>query len=176
LTSGLINLCHKSVAKVTGIAAHIGLAILFLAPCLAAQIPAQQSVPNPPQTIAVNVQRVSVGAIVTDAKGKFAEGLRREYFHVFDNGEEQVIADFSPVDEPGQVLVLVETGPAVYLLRDAHVFAADALMNGLSAGDRIAIVSYSDAPIGILSFTADKGAALAALNGLQFNLGMAQLN
>ena len=175
MTSGLINLRHTSLAKITG-AACIGLAILFLAPCAAAQIPVQQSVPNPPQTIAVNVQRVSVGAIVTDAKGKFVEGLRREYFHVFDNGQEQGIADFSPVDEPGQVLLLVETGPAVYLLRDAHVFAADALMNGLSAGDRIAIASYSDVPVGILSFTTDKGAAMDALNGLQFNLGMAQLN
>jgi VWFA-related protein len=174
LTSGSINLGHKSLG-ITG-AACIGLAILFLAPCAAAQIPLQQSVPNAPQTIAVNVQRVSVGAIVTDAKGKFVEGLRREYFHVFDNGEEQVIADFSPVDEPGQVLLLVETGPAVYLLRDAHVFAADALMNGLSAGDRIAIAGYSDLPVGILSFTTDKGAAMDALHGLQFNLGMAQLN
>jgi Ca-activated chloride channel family protein len=176
LTSGLINLRRESFAKVKGIAACFGTAILFLVPHAVAQIPAQQSAPTPPQTIAVNVQRVSVGAIVTDAKGKFVEGLRREYFHVFDNSEEQVIADFSTVDEPGQVLVLVETGPAVYLLRDAHVFAADALMNGLSAGDRIAVVSYADAPVGILSFTNDKAAALAALNGLQFNLGMAQLN
>jgi Ca-activated chloride channel family protein len=174
LTSGLINLGHKSLG-ITG-AACIGLAIFFLAPWAAAQIPLQQSVPSPPQTIAVNVQRVSVGAIVTDAKGKFVEGLRREYFHVFDNGEEQMIADFSPVDEPGQVLLLVETGPAVYLLRDAHVFAADALMNGLSAGDRIAIAGYSDLPVGVLSFTTDKGAAMDALHGLQFNLGMAQLN
>jgi Ca-activated chloride channel homolog len=176
LTSGLTDFRRKSITKLKGIATCFGLAILFLEPHAAAQIPAQQSAPTPPQTIAVNVQRVSVGAIVTDGKGKFVEGLRREYFHVFDNGEEQTVADFSPVDEPGQVLVLVETGPAVYLLRDAHVFAADALMNGLSAGDRIAVVSYADAPTGIVSFTIDKAAALAALNGLQFNLGMAQLN
>lgn len=122
------------------------------------------------------MQRVSVGAIVTDAKGKFAEGLPKQYFHIFDNGEEQLIADFASVDEPGQVLLLVETGPAVYLLRDAHVFAADALLNGLSPGDRIAIVSYSDGPAGILDFTTDKDTARTALNDLQFNLGMAQLN
>ena len=176
LTSGLINFCHERIANNGWYTVSIGLAALFLAPGVAAQIPTEPIVPQPPPAIQVNVQRVSVGAIVTDARGKFAEGLPKQYFHIFDNGEEQVIADFASVDEPGQVLVLVETGPAVYLLRDAHVFAADALMKGLSAGDQIAIVSYSDVPTGILNFTTEKPAALAALNGLQFNLGMAQLN
>jgi Ca-activated chloride channel family protein len=37
-------------------------------------------------------------------------------------------------------------------------------------------VNYSDEPTGILNFTTEKAEALAALNGLQFNLGMAQLN
>ena len=87
-----------------------------------------------------------------------------------------MITDFAPADEPGQVLVLVETGPAVYLLRGAHVFAADALLNGLSPGDRTAIVNYSDGPTAILNFTTDKSAARAALDDMQFNLGMAQLN
>jgi Ca-activated chloride channel homolog len=128
------------------------------------------------QTIRVNVARVNVGVVVTDEKGKFVEGLRRDAFHVFDNGAEQPITEFAPIEEPGQVLLLVEAGPAAYFLQDANLFAADAMLNGLSAGDRVAVARYVDAPLGIQDFTIDKQAAQAALNSIRFNLGFADLN
>ncbi len=128
------------------------------------------------QTIRVNVARVNVGVVVTGDKGRFVEGLKRDAFHVFDNGAEQQITEFAPIEQPGQVLLLVEAGPAAYFLRGANLFAADAMLNGLSAGDRVAVARYIDAPLGILDFTTDKGAAQAALSGIQFNLGFADLN
>lgn len=128
------------------------------------------------QTIHVNVDRVDVGVIVTDSKGKFVEGLKRDDFHAFDNGVEQPITEFAPVDEPGQIFLLVEAGPAVYFLQDAHLFAADAFLNGLSAGDRVAIGRYAEAPALVLDFTAEKRVAQAALTGIRFNLGFGQLN
>lgn len=128
------------------------------------------------QTIRVNVARVNVGVVVTDEKGKFVEGLRRGAFHVFDNGAEQRITEFAPIEEPGQVLLLVEAGPAAYFLQDANLFAADAMLNGLSAGDRVAVARYTDAPLGIQDFTTDKQAAQAALSSIRFNLGFADLN
>ena len=128
------------------------------------------------QAIRVNVARVNVGVVVTDDKGKFVEGLQRDAFHVFDNGGEQPITEFAPIEDPGQVLLLVEAGPAAYFLQDANLFAADAMMKGLSAGDRVAVARYTDAPLGLLDFTTDKGAAQAALSSIQFNLGFADLN
>ncbi|HZV60257.1 MAG TPA: hypothetical protein VFF42_07940, partial [Candidatus Eremiobacteraceae bacterium] len=88
---------------------------LPIAPTLAA---VQQSEP-----IRVTVDRVSVGVLVTDPSGKFAEGLRRNNFHIFDNGVEQPITDFLDVEEPAQALVLIEAGPAVYLLEGSHLRA-----------------------------------------------------
>jgi VWFA-related protein len=128
------------------------------------------------QAIRVNVARVNVGVVVTDEKGKFVEGLRREGFHVFDNGGEQPITEFASIEEPGQVLLLVEAGPAAYFLQSANLFAADAMLNGLSAGDRVAVARYMDAPLGIQDFTTNKVAAQAALSSIQFNLGFADLN
>jgi Ca-activated chloride channel homolog len=136
----------------------------------------QQPQTPPPATIHVDVARVNVGAIVTDKNGKFVEGLRREDFHAFDNNSEQPITEFAPIDEPAQVLMLIEAGPAVYLLQDAHLLAADALLNGLSPGDHIAIARYADSPEGLLNFTTDKGVALGVLDQIQFILGFAQLN
>lgn len=129
-----------------------------------------------PQTIRVDVDLVNVGVIITDAKGNFVENLQREDFHIFDNGTEQPITQFSAVDEPGQVLMLLEAGPAVYFLQDAHIFVADAMLNGLSPSDRVAIARYDMVPTPILDFTADKAVTQNVLSGIRFNLGFGQLN
>jgi VWFA-related protein len=124
----------------------------------------------------VSVKRVNVGVVVTDSKGKFVKDLPRGVFHVFDNGAEQPITDFAPIEVPGQVLLLVEAGPAVYFLRDTNVFAANTMLNGLSPQDRVAAVRYTDAPLALLDFTADKEAVRSALENIQFNLGFGDLN
>ena len=143
-------------------------------------MPAAPSQEQPPQTqsqpIRVSVDRVNVGVIVTDGQGHFVGGLHREDFHVFDNGIEQPLTDFAAIEEPAQLLLLVEAGPAVYLLEGGHLRAVYALLNGLSPGDRVAIARYDEAPQPILNFTADKRAASAALDQLNFNLGFGQLN
>src|SRR5258707_572964 len=147
--------------------------ILFL---LCTSVNAQETQVVAGQAIQVKVARVNVGVVVTDDKGKFVEGLHRDAFHVFDNSTEQSITEFAPVEEPGQVLLLVEAGPAAYFLQDANLFAADAMMKGLSEGDRVAIARYTDAPLGIMDFTTDKVSAQAALSSIRFNLGFADLN
>src|SRR5438445_8720373 len=137
---------------------------------------AQENPQQPKQTIQVSVDRVSIGVIVTDASGRYVEGLRREDFRVFDNGVEQPLTGFAAVEEPAQVLLLIEAGPAVYLLQGGHLQAAVALLDGLSKDDRIAVVKYADSPTALLDFTADKRAALASFGQLQFNLGFGSLN
>jgi VWFA-related protein len=152
-------------------------ALLF--PALAWVIPAvraQEASPTPDQGIHVSVDRVNVGVIVTDSRGNFVEGLRREDFHLFDNAVEQPISDFAAIEEPAQVLLLIEAGPAVYLLEGGHLQAAHSLLNGLSSADRVAVVKYAESPIALLDFTADKQAAAAALGQLRFNLGFGSLN
>ena len=136
----------------------------------------QQPASTAPQTIRVTVQLVNVGVIVTDSRGNFVQGLHREEFHVFDNGAEQTITEFATVEEPGQILLLIEAGPAVYFLQDTHIFAADAMLNGLSPSDRVAIARYDNSAAPILAFTPNKVAAQAALSGIRFNLGFGQLN
>ena len=144
--------------------------------CVMPAARAQETPPTPDQGIHVGVDRVNVGVIVTDSRGNFVEGLRREDFHLFDNVVEQPISDFAAIEEPAQVLLLIEAGPAVYLLEGGHLQAAHSLLSGLSSGDRIAVVKYAESPTALLDFTADKQAAAAALEQLRFNLGFGSLN
>jgi VWFA-related protein len=150
--------------------ARLAMLLFGLTLTLAAQEP-----PPASQPIRVDVARVNVGVIVTDG-GKFVEGLQRGDFQVQDNGTPQPITDFAPIEEPAQVLLLIEAGPAVYLLEDTHLFVADTFLSGLSPGDRVAVARYANAPAALLDFTADKGAAQAALNQISFNLGFGDLN
>lgn len=131
---------------------------------------------RPAPDIRVSVDRVNVGVLVTDSQGQFIGGLRREDFHVFDDGVEQPISDFLSVDEPAQVLLLIEAGPAVYLLQGGHLQAVHALLDGLAPSDRVAIARYNETAEPILSFTPDKPFAASALDQLHFNLGFGQLN
>jgi Ca-activated chloride channel family protein len=141
------------------------------APIASPSAEVQQSEP-----IRVSVDRVNVGVLVTDPSGKFAEGLRRNNFHIFDNGVEQPITDFLDVEEPAQTLVLIEAGPAVYLLESGHLRAAQEFLRGLSTDDRVAVVKYADAPQGLVDFTGDKQSFAAAFDSLSFNLGFGSLN
>ncbi len=150
------------------------LAFALLFPILRA--PAQENPAPQPEPIRVSVDRVNVGVIVTDSRGKFVEGLRREEFHVFDDGVEQPITDFAAMREPAQVLLLVEAGPAVYFLEASHLQAAQALLNGLSTGDRVAVVKYDQTPQPLLDFTPDKQAAAGALANVRYYLGFGTLN
>jgi len=77
------------------------LAVLFVL-LLAAPLSTAQSQESAPP-IRVTVNRVNVGVTVTDTAGHFIEGLRREDFQLFDNGVEQPITDFLPIEGPGAV-------------------------------------------------------------------------
>lgn len=145
---------------------------LFLTRCFAAQTPAAPQTPN----IRISVERVSVGVTVTDSHGQFLTGLQRNNFLLFDNGVAQPITDFLSIDEPAQVLLLVEAGPAVYLLQEGHLQAVKVLLEGLAPADRVAIARYDQNAEPILNFISDKPLAAGAIDQLRFNVGFGQLN
>jgi Ca-activated chloride channel family protein len=128
------------------------------------------------QPIRVSVERVNVGVVVTDSSGHFADHLKREDFQVFDNGVEQPLTNFATVDEPAQVLLLIEAGPAVALLAKDHLVKASMLVEKLSADDRVALAKYDRALTLVLNFTTDKSLAEETLAGLNFTNGFSDLN
>jgi Ca-activated chloride channel homolog len=151
---------------------YLPFVVLFPPPLMRAQEP----VATPAGPIRVSVDRVNVGVVVTDARGNFVGGLHREDFHILDDGAEQPVTDFADISEPTQVLLLVEAGPAVYFLEAGHVRAAYALLEGLSSGDRVAVVKYDSRPQGVLDFTTDKQAAESALNNVRYYVGFGALD
>jgi Ca-activated chloride channel homolog len=147
------------------------LALLVASPLFAQDKPIQQ---GPPLKFSVN--RVSVGVTVSDAGGRLIHDLQRRDFRIYDNGTEQPIADFLPVEEPAQVLLLIEGGPSVLFFAKNHVLAADQLVASLAPDDRVAIATYTRGPESVIGFTTDKTEARLALHGISFAQGFGELN
>jgi VWFA-related protein len=158
---------------------HLILVAIRVSPVLLVSLAcrAQESPSAPLQApLQTKTELVRVDVSVLNKSGNFIGGLAQKDFRILEGGLVQPIVYFSPVDAPAQVLVLVETSPAVYLIQNEHLIAAFALLDGLAAEDQVALVTYDEAPHAILPFTPDKFALTAALGQIQYTLGTAQLN
>src|ERR1700675_1352597 len=148
----------------------------FLLPTSSAQQQQQEPAPSVQTPIRSSSELVKLDVSVLDKRGEFVGGLGQTNFRVRDSESEQPIVYFSPVEAPAEVLVLVETSPAVYLIRNQHLAAAYALLDGLAADDQVALVTYDREPHALLSFTPAKSELAAALGQIQYTLGTSELN
>ena len=130
----------------------------------------------PAAQIKSQVEIVGVNASVIGANGNFVADLKKENFHILDDGTERPITVFNPVESPAQVFVLVETSPAVYLIHTQHLIAAAYLFDGLAENDQAAIATYSQSIQLILPMTSNKSLLGGALNHLEYSMGMGDLN
>jgi VWFA-related protein len=123
-------------------------------------------------TIRVNVGRVDVGVTVTSSHGHFVKGLRSRDFKIFDNGVEQILS-FASNEEAAQIVFLIEAGAEDALLArtgNSPFAAADGLVQSVSPGDRVAVVTYSEHATVNSELTDDKLATRRALRDLNVQL------
>jgi Ca-activated chloride channel homolog len=158
------NLARPTALAIATIALALGLS------CFVDRGVAQQ------KPIQAKTELVRIVASVMNPAGDFVGGLQPANFRVLDQGAESPVVYFSSDDAPANVVVMIETSPAVYLIRDQHLAAASALVAGLGPDDRVALVAYDEGPRGLLDLTTDKSALAAALRELQYTLGAGQLN
>ncbi len=151
--------------------------VTFLNPSVVSRRGAQDSTAAQAQhPLEAKTELVKLDVSVLDKEGKFVGGLEQKSFRVLDNGAERPIIFFAPVEAPARVVVMIETSPAVYMIKDEHMAASYALVNGLADDDQVALVTYSDLPKELLPFTSDRAALQNALGGNQYMIGMAALN
>ncbi|HVF28081.1 MAG TPA: VWA domain-containing protein [Pyrinomonadaceae bacterium] len=120
----------------------------------AADRPAPSSTPSVGEevdeddVVRVDTQLVSVPAIVTDSAGRILTGLRADNFSVFEDGSAQRIANFATTEAPFEVALLLDTSGStradVGLIRRA----ANAFIESLRPGDRVAVIAFSSVPDG----------------------------
>jgi VWFA-related protein len=113
--------------------------------------------------IKVQVQLVEVYASVYDHKGKYVEGLGRESFQVFEDGQQQQITGFEADSANLSCAILLDTtgsmGEALPRVKNSVM----KLIDVLGAGDAVAIYTFDQRLVVRQEFTTDKAAAKRAV-------------
>ena len=90
----------------------------------------------------IDTNLVTVPVSVMDRHGKFISDLRREQFHVFENGVEQKIVHFEPTDNPFTVALLLDTSGSTFFHLWEIKEAAVAFAKQLRPQDRVLVVTF----------------------------------
>lgn len=94
--------------------------------------------------IRVNTNLVTSAVLVIGRDHKYVPTLRRQDFHVFEDGVEQELAYFASVDRPFTVALLIDNSHStIFELRNIQD-AAIAFINQMRANDRALIISLTD--------------------------------
>ena len=122
---------------------------------------------GPEDVIRVNTTLVTSPVLVIGRDGKFVPSLRREDFHVFEEGVEKNIAYFAPVDKPFTVALLIDTSRSLLFdLRDLQD-AAISFVDKMRPNDRALIVSFDDRIEVPAEATSDRDVLRKAIRGLR---------
>lgn len=96
------------------------------------------------ETIRVSTSLVTVPVSVMDRSGLYIPNLKKEDFHIFENGVEQQVAYFAAVEKPFTVALVIDTsGSTRFQLEDIQN-AAIAFVDQLRPGDKVMVVSFND--------------------------------
>ncbi|HEX3558745.1 MAG TPA: VWA domain-containing protein [Pyrinomonadaceae bacterium] len=113
--------------------------------------------------VRVNASLVTVPVSVLDRDGRFIPGLHKEDFRIFEDGTEQQVAYFAPVEQPFTVALLIDTSGSTRFKVEEMQDAAIAFLDQLKPNDRVIVVSFDD-KIRVLSDpTSDRGALRDAI-------------
>ncbi len=115
------------------------------------------------EVVRVNASLVTVPVSVLDRDGRFISGLRQEDFRVLEDGVEQRIAYFAPVEQPFTVALVIDTsGSTRFRLEDIQD-AAIAFLDQLRPADRVIVVAFDDQVRVLSEATSDRGRLRGAI-------------
>jgi VWFA-related protein len=137
---------------------------------LRAQAPASASRPQPPErgefTLKVDVSMVLVEATVRDDKGRIIDDLKRDDFHLFEDGVEQQITSFSRDELPLAVALVVDGSSSIsFMLPELHHAAYDTLSQ-LKPEDQVALYAFATHPERLIDLTTDRKSIADGIVGI----------
>lgn len=96
------------------------------------------------EVIRVETNLVTIPVTVLDRDGRFISGLQKSDFHIFEDGAEQKIEYFAPVEQPFTVILLLDVSPSTEFQIDQIQDAAIAFVNQLRSEDRVMVMAFDE--------------------------------
>ena len=117
--------------------------------------------------IKVTTNLVTSNALVIGRDRKFIPTMRREDFHIFENGVEQQIASFASVDHPFDVALVIDNSRSTAFELRYIKQAAIAFVSQMRANDRAAIIAVSDNLTGEIKPTNDHQSLIQSIEKIK---------
>jgi len=149
--------------------AHAVRMVLLLAalalPIFAQSDRQQSQQQNDTATIKVDTTLVTIPVSVVDKNGKFVPQLTKQNFRIYEDGVEQEIANFSDIEVPFNVVLLLDTSRSTQFKIEDIQRAALAFVNKLRPNDRVMVVSFDSEVYVDSEFTSDRNQLRRAIQG-----------
>jgi hypothetical protein len=97
---------------------------------------------------------VMIPTVVMDRNGRYVANLRKEDFRVYDDGLEQQVAYFAPIEKPFTVALMLDVSGSTKYQMDQICRAADTFISHLRNNDRLMAITF-DGKISLLSDVAE---------------------
>lgn len=97
---------------------------------------------------------ITVPAVVMDRDGRYIGNLRKEDFHIFEDGVEQNLAYFASVEKPFTVALMLDVSGSTKYQLDQIRDAANTFVSRLRYNDRMMAITF-DGKINLLTDVAD---------------------
>lgn len=121
--------------------------------------------------IKVETQLVSVPVRVMDKKGRFAGGLAKENFRVFEDGVEQQISLFSNENEPFTVALVLDMSYSTTFKIAEIQSAAIAFIAQLRPQDKVMVISFDQEVHMLCEATGDRNTIYQAIKRTKISTG-----
>jgi len=124
----------------------LGLFLMFTSALVfSSSLPNEQSVAAQDQTkIVVSSSLVLLPVNVTDSRGVFVSGLKREDFHVFEEGQPQDLTVFDERDTPVTVGLVVDHSRSMGAKLAGVIEAVNSFAHSSNPQDRMFVVDFND--------------------------------
>ena len=111
----------------------------------------------------VDVETIVLNVLVTDRTGKPLPGLQKENFRVFEDGVEQEVKNFFPVDAPFSVGLLLDTSSSTVGKLARIQDSAIEFLDQIHPDDEVMVISFDDEVYLDTDFTRNKEAVERAI-------------
>jgi Ca-activated chloride channel homolog len=116
-------------------------------------------------TIKIDTTLVSIPVSVLDRDGKYVPNLTKRDFQLYEDGVEQEITDFGPVEVPFHVVLMLDTSRSTAFKLEDIQRAAISFVEQLRPDDKVMVISFDDRVYVDSEFTSDRNRLRRAISG-----------
>ena len=111
---------------------------------------------NAEEVLKIDTTLVTIPVSVSDRNGRFIPTLTKCDFHIYEDGVPQEVTEFSAVETPFHVVLLMDTSPSTRFKMEEIQMAAIAFVNQLRPQDQVMVVTFDNKITPLVEFTSDR--------------------